>query len=551
MAGYIGSKAVNLSTTGADINGNANIDGDLSFRDNDKAIFGAGSDLQIYHDGNHSRITDSGTGNLRLRGSNVGMESNAGHDIFTGIEGGAATIYHNNAAKLATTSTGVDITGVLSSDNAALGNFVYAGESGGLYLDGGYSTRITSTSYGAANQSMLFYTGTGSGSERMRIDSSGNLLVGTTSSTPHTGTSTGVAIRNDGGVFFTRANADVLNVNRTTSDGAIAQFRKDGTVVGSIGTNSGRFAIYGTDRGIRFTASELMPTNGSGTATDDILSVGHPSYRFKDLHLSGSIEIENGTGNVGVGKNALAVNTADYNTAVGWYAGNAVTGGYNTFVGAYSGGLVSSGTNNTILGRFSGNQSGLDIRTSSNNIVLSDGDGNPRVVVNNVGSVAMGATDPTRHGQTTKVLAYNSSTTTTDFALHVGRVGTGTENQICITNGFGKVGSVTTSGTSTAYNTSSDHRLKENVSYTWDATTRLKQLKPARFNFIADADTTVDGFLAHEAQAVVPEAVHGTKDEVDADGNAVMQGIDQAKLVPLLVKTIQELEARITALENA
>ena len=83
------------------------------------------------------------------------------------------------------------------------------------------------------------------------------------------------------------------------------------------------------------------------------------------------------------------------------------------------------------------------------------------------------------------------------------------------------------------------------------ATERLKQLKPSRFNFIADADTTVDGFLAHEVQAVVPEAIQGTKDAVDDDGNPVYQGIDQSKLVPLLVATIKELEARITALENA
>ena len=113
------------------------------------------------------------------------------------------------------------------------------------------------------------------------------------------------------------------------------------------------------------------------------------------------------------------------------------------------------------------------------------------------------------------------------------------------------VGSIRINSASTSYLTSSDHRLKENVDYTWDATTRLKQLKPARFNFIVDADNTVDGFLAHEVQAVVPEAVDGTHNEVDDDGNAVMQGIDQSKLVPLLVKTIQELEARITALEGA
>ena len=112
-------------------------------------------------------------------------------------------------------------------------------------------------------------------------------------------------------------------------------------------------------------------------------------------------------------------------------------------------------------------------------------------------------------------------------------------------NTNGAVGNITVTGTSTAYNTSSDYRLKENVDYTFDATTRLKQLKPARFNFIADADTTVDGFLAHEVSSVVPEAVTGEKDATE------MQGIDQSKLVPLLVKTIQELEARITELENA
>jgi len=113
------------------------------------------------------------------------------------------------------------------------------------------------------------------------------------------------------------------------------------------------------------------------------------------------------------------------------------------------------------------------------------------------------------------------------------------------------VGQIIANASSTSYNTSSDHRLKENVTYDFDATTRLKQLKPARFNFIADADTTVDGFLAHEVSSIVPEAVNGEKDAVDADGNIDPQGIDQSKLVPLLVKTIQELEARITALESA
>ena len=117
-------------------------------------------------------------------------------------------------------------------------------------------------------------------------------------------------------------------------------------------------------------------------------------------------------------------------------------------------------------------------------------------------------------------------------------------------SGGSERGTIKTSGSATAYNTSSDYRLKENVTYDFDATSRLKQLKPARFNFIVDADTTVDGFLAHEVASIVPEAIDGKKDAVDADNNPIYQGIDQSKLVPLLVKTIQELEARITALES-
>ena len=133
------------------------------------------------------------------------------------------------------------------------------------------------------------------------------------------------------------------------------------------------------------------------------------------------------------------------------------------------------------------------------------------------------------------------------------------------------VGQISVSSSSTSYGTSSDYRLKENVDYDWDATTRLKQLKPARFNFIADeTNTPVDGFIAHEVSSIVPEAIIGTKDAMTTevlyvegdelpDGKSVgdvkepsvikSQGIDQSKLVPLLVKTIQELEARITALE--
>ena len=137
-------------------------------------------------------------------------------------------------------------------------------------------------------------------------------------------------------------------------------------------------------------------------------------------------------------------------------------------------------------------------------------------------------------------------------ALFMKTSATGQIGLIHFYNPNGLAGYIATNGSSTNYIVSSDYRLKTNVNYDWDATTRLKQLRPARFEWIADGDDAVpvDGFLAHEVQDIVPEAITGTKDEVDADGNAVYQGIDQSKLVPLLVATIQELEARIAALES-
>ena len=113
------------------------------------------------------------------------------------------------------------------------------------------------------------------------------------------------------------------------------------------------------------------------------------------------------------------------------------------------------------------------------------------------------------------------------------------------------IGSITQTGTTgVAYNTSSDYRLKENVTPVTDGITRLQQLNPSRFNFIADPNRTVDGFIAHEAQAVVPECVTGEKDAVDDDGNPKYQGIDQSKMVPLVVAALQECIKKVEALES-
>ena len=150
-------------------------------------------------------------------------------------------------------------------------------------------------------------------------------------------------------------------------------------------------------------------------------------------------------------------------------------------------------------------------------------------------------------------------------AINVNRLSTG-GSTIAFHRSGTPVGTISVSTSATSYNTSSDYRLKTDVQPMTGATDRVKLLKPCNFEWIVDG-TRVDGFLAHEAEEVVPEAVSGTKDamrdeeyEVTAATDteaAVMgtrsvpdlQGIDQSKLVPLLTATIQELIARIEALE--
>jgi hypothetical protein len=396
-----------------------------------------------------------------------------------------------------------------------------------------------------------------------------------------------------GRAFFTFDNGGPLQLNRLNGNGDIIELHKDGVEVGSIGTPfTGELYIEAAganSSGLLFTSGNSIQPRKNSAADDGNITIGASGNRFKDLYLSGTIEIENGTGNVGVGKQALNSNTANNNTAVGYQAGytqttsgdstylgyqagysrtgsgntcignysgrDGTTGTDNTLVGRNSGYTILSGSKNTIIGMYNGNQGGLDIRTSSNNIVLSDGDGNPRLYIDSSGNAAVGSTSALPISDQVDGVAIRAdgslqaSRNNADPAAFARR---GTDGDIVkfFKNG-GSVGSISVTSSATAYNTSSDHRLKENVVDLTGATTRLKQLEPKRFNFIVDADTTVDGFLAHEVQTVVPEAITGTHNEVDADGNPVYQGIDQSKLVPLLVATIKELEARITALENA
>ena len=248
-------------------------------------------------------------------------------------------------------------------------------------------------------------------------------------------------------------------------------------------------------------------------------------------------------------------------------AGNATTtifsNGSATFAGGVAGDYFFAGRNTTdanllsaafgytnttttlvkgtgiFLGTSLGNANGA-VPDGTNLRLLTDGSAyfGGNLLVNTTSAIALGKASLEFYGQTQNGLALKS-TWNGNNATYVA----------FINHANTSIGQIFCTTTSTTYGTSSDYRLKENVVDITDGIARVKQLSPKRFNFIADADTTVDGFIAHEAQTVVPEAVIGTKDEVDDDGNAVMQGIDKSKLVPLLTAALQEAIAKIETLE--
>ncbi len=363
------------------INGDFSVNGNINLGDNNKAVFGAGSDLEIYHDGSNSIVKDAGTGSLELQGSSwvILKGATSGNWGLASLDGAQTNLYHNGSLKLGTTATGIDVTGTVTADNylylgsptgsafearsedsyvtlsAQARTLNYLGTrhiflgsdfsermritntgrvgigvsspSGTLHAAGGNTNQLiigqntlvsggtsrlqlvnTSDTSGTAGTAqgfqiinngndgvvnilnykstpMAFWT---AGSERMRLDASGNLLVGKTAIEY---TSEGFAFRERGEAYITSDGRAPLLVNRLTSDGDIVSFRKNGINAGSIGVKDQDLTIGTDDTGIRFTdaTDEIRPWNtATNSLRDNAISIGFSTGRFKDLHLGGT-----------------------------------------------------------------------------------------------------------------------------------------------------------------------------------------------------------------------------------------------------------------------
>ena len=266
--------------------------------------------------------------------------------------------------------------------------------------------------------------------------------------------------------------------------------------------------------------------------------------------------------NTAVGYQAGYSNSTNQNcTFVGFQAGYASIGDYNCLIGRTSGQAITTGAKNTIIGSYSGNGGGLDIRTSSNNIVLSDGDGNPWGQYVDQGGSGKGW----RFQGNTASASFVSCIETMqicsnrafsqDFGLFI-ISNTTTNNASAIrfysSTAGAVVGSITYSGSLTTYNSTSDYRLK-NITGPLTGTEAkefVMALQPKQGSWKFDNSKFV-GFIAHEFQAVSPSSVNGIKDAVDEEGKPVMQSMQASspEVIANLVAHIQNLETRLAALE--
>jgi hypothetical protein len=311
---------------------------------------------------------------------------------------------------------------------------------------------------------------------------------------------------------------------------------------------------------------ELCGKNSGGTATPFYLQSG-TSSELLFLQGSGATErmrITN-AGNVGIGTSSpggrleVAHDTNGFGRA---FVSNPNTGTsaaafmYASTTGNRYLSFLVSGANRTGTTAGLSNASLAELQGGGDNsaLLINQALAKPIVFANNAiermridssGNLLVGGT-ASQSGIAKSYIQFNSNS---QYGLEIKDVGAGATGTLCIFyRGSTLLGSITTGGTTTAYNTSSDYRLKHDIQPMTGALAKVAQLKPVTYKWNAD-DSQSQGFIAHELQEVVPECVTGEKDAVDKDGKPVYQGIDTSFLVATLTAALQEAVAEINSLK--
>jgi len=515
--------------------GEITANGGIALGDGDVATFGDSDDLSIFHAGGTTYLTNT-TGSLVLRTDSFRVLNTANSEqILHGDANGAVRAYYDNAEKLVTTATGIDVTGTVTADGLTVDLADNAGallqspnDSSTAFLKFGDSTSSDSgsISYDHFSDALRFKT---INTSRMILANNGDI-----SFYEDTGTTA---------KFFWDASAESLGIGTSSPSARLHLKDTTGSAVKLLELETAWSSPSG-NKSIEWTDA----TNTLGRISVDYTSP-KASMRFGSLYNSGyqtgDVMTLTADGNVGIGTSspstklevagAVKLTNGNLSVAPSTATQAAVTICTNT------GGSFFAGLDSSTGGTFGvGNYSSI-LYNGANTPMVFFTNGTERMRIDASGNLLVGCTS--LPSASVKGAAFLSSAD--QGRLYVSADSTAARDLAYFINPNGVIGTITTTSSSTAYNTSSDYRLKENITDANDAGDKIDAIKVRQYDWKADGSHQDYGMVAQELMTVAPEAVSGDPESDE------MMGVDYSKLVPMMLKEIQSLRARVAQLEGA